>query len=283
VSVFKLRVGLLGLLAVVLLGAFSAAPALAEGGPYCWHREIGEKLKGSKITEAAPEEIAGSGDAQRFEIRIAGQAIIMDSEKVQVKGIIYNNLDQCQAKVSLTYSEPKLEGFEKTCEVKINGTNVVKLFGHQAWKWNGTKVQLEEKSQALQHRDWIFLPVELQQGATGLPTGTLEAITITSKPGFTCLLAMPQVKVEGSATVEGFANPQKTLGDQNLGEFAVVEELRSLGGEGAQHFWNGTRFVGVQTGLKFGGEPAKYVGKFEVNPIGKQGKTPPQEIAYFEE
>jgi hypothetical protein len=281
VSMFKLRVGLLGLLAVVLLGAFSAAPALAEGGPYCWHRENSKEPKGSKIAEAAPEEIAGRGGVQRFEFF----GITYESERVQVKGIIYNNPDQCQAKISLTYSELKLVG-NPNCEVKINGNNVVKLYGHQAWKWNGTKTQLEEKSQALQHRDWIFLPVELQQGATGLPTGTpLETLTVTSKPGVTCspLLVMKQTKLEGSATIEGFINPQKIKEDQKLGTFGTVEELLTTGGEGAQHFWNGSKFIGVQTGLSFGGQAAKHIGRFEVNPIGRQGKTPPQEIAYFEE
>jgi hypothetical protein len=187
------------------------------------------------------------------------------------------------SKVILTYSEQKIVG-APNCEVKINGNNVVKLYGHQAWKWDGTKTQLEETKQEKQHRDWIFLPVELQQGATGLPTGTpLETITITSKPKVTCLLTTAQMKVEGSATAAGFANPQKTKENQNLGEWGAVEEIRITGGEGAQHFWNGSKFIGVQTGLKFGPEAAKYLGTVEVNPIGKQGKTPPQEIAYFEE
>jgi len=282
-SVLKLRAGLLGLLAILLLGAFSAAPALAEGGPFCWHRNNSKEVKGFKITEAEPEEIAGHGGAQRLEGTVGKTPIVIESEQAQVKGIIYNNPDQCQSKVVITYSTPKIVG-APNCEVKINGNNIVKLYGHQAWKWNGTKTQLEEKKQELQHRDWIFLPVELQQGATGLPTGTpFATITITSKPKVECLLAMPQVKVEGSATVAGFGNPQKSKENQNLGEWGLVEELRSTGGEGAQHFWNGTRFVGVQTGLTFGGAPAKYVGAFETNTIGKQEKTPPQEIAYFEE
>jgi hypothetical protein len=283
VSMFKLRVGLLGLLAVVLLGAFSAAPALAEGGPYCWHRGIGEtESKGLKITGQEPEEIAGRGGKQR----LAGPlGIVLESEQVQVKGILYNNPDQCQAKVILTYSTPKVVG-EPNCEVKLNGNNIVKLFGHQAWKWDGTAAQLLEKPQMLQHRDWIFLPVELQQGATTLPTGTpFTTITITSKSEkekCNPLFLLSQAKVEGSATAAGFINPQKTIEDQKIGTFGTVEEIRVTGGEGAQHFWNGTKFIGVQTGLKFI-EPSKYTGTLEVNPIGKQGKTPPQEIAYFEE
>jgi hypothetical protein len=282
VSMFKLRVGLLGLLATVLLGAFSAAPALAVGGPYCWHRGIGEKeSKGLKITGQEPEEIAGRGGGQRFEFL----GLVLESEGVQVKGIIYNNPDQCQVKITLTYREQKVVG-NPNCEVKINGNNVVKMYGHQAWKWNGTKTQLGETKQELQHRDWIFLPVELQQGATGLPTGTqLETITITSKSGLKCspLFVMNQTKVAGSATVAGFANPQTLKEDQKLGTFGRVEELQTTGGEGAQHFWNGTQFIGVQTGLTFGEQASKYTGAFEINPIGRQGKAPPQEIAYFEE
>jgi hypothetical protein len=282
VSMFKLRVGLLGLLAIVLLGAFSAAPALAEGGPYCWHRGLGEKeVKGSKITGQEPEEIAGRGGVQSLE----GLGLVMELEQVQVKGIIYNNPDQCQAKISLIYSGLKIPG-NPNCEAKLNGNNVVKMYGHQAWKWDGTKKQLEEKKQELQHRDWIFLPVELQQGAKGLPTGTpFATLTITSKAGLKCnpLFVMNQTKIAGSITTAGFINPQTLKEDQKLGTFGRVEELRTIGGEGAQHFWNGTQFIGVQTGLTFGEQASKYAGTFEVTPIGKQGKTPPQEIAYFEE
>jgi hypothetical protein len=275
----KLRAGLLGLLAMLLLGAFAAAPAFAEGGPFCHHREVGEKTEGKRITEAEPEEIAGHGGVQT----LTGLGLTIESEQAQVKGIIYNNADQCQSKVAITYSTPKIVG-NPNCEVKINSNNVVKLFGHQAWKWNGTKEQLEEKSQAKQHRDWIFLPVELQQGAKELPTGTpFASITISSKSGVTCnpLFVMKQAKVEGSATIAGFAL-QRGKENQNLEEWDEAQELRATGGEGKQHFWNGSQFIGVQTGLTFGAQTSLYNGAFEINTIGKQEKTPAQEMAYFE-
>lgn len=282
-SMLKLRSGLLGLLAMLALGAFSAAPAFAVGGPFCHHREVGGEDEG-KITEAHPEEVAGHGGVQRLEGTVGGMGLTIESEQAQVKGIIYNNADQCQAKVAITYSEPKIAALP-TCEVKINSNNVVKLYGHQAWKWNGTTKQLEEKKQELQHRDWIFLPVELQQGAKELPTGTpFATITITSKAGQKCpsTVILTQAKVNGSATVAGYAL-QRGKENQNLGEWDEAEELRSTGGEGEQHFWNGSQFIGVKTGLTFGAPAAKYIGAFEINTIGKQEKTPPQEIAYFEE
>ena len=277
----KIRAGLLGLLALLALSAFSAAPAFAEGGPFCHHRNNSKEGEGARITEAEPEEIAGHGGEQV----LTGKAVLMTlnvvAKQAQIKGILYNNADQCQAKVSITYEGLSVLGQETKCNVQVNSNNVVKLYGHQAWKWNGEKKQLEEKSQALQHRDWIFTPVELQQGATGLPTGTFAALTFTNKTGQTCPFnGVTQLVVEGSATVYGYA-AQRGVENQNLGEWDEAEELVSTGGEGSQHFWNGTQFIGVQTGLKFG-EAAKYKGKLEVNTIGKQGKTPPQEVAYFE-
>src|ERR1700730_15936289 len=96
----KLRAGLLGLLAIALLGAFSAAPAFAEGGPWCHHREVGEKTEGTRITEAEPEEVAGhSAGEQRFKSKILGLTFTIRAQQAQVKGIIYNNEDQCQSKV----------------------------------------------------------------------------------------------------------------------------------------------------------------------------------------
>jgi len=288
-SMCRLRAGLLGVLALLLLGTFSATPAFAEGGPYCHHREVGEKTEGTRITEAEPEEIAGhSVGEQRFKTKILGIPFTIGAKQAQIKGIIYNNADQCQTKVAIVFETFQIvEGGKslEACEVKINNNNIIKLNGHQAWKWSGEKKQLEEKSQAGQHRDWIFLPSELQQGATGLPnpeTGPAFA-SIRIGPGATgCPLnGTEQFLVRGSTTVAGFA-AQKGKENQNLGEWGKAEELVATGGEGAQHFWNGKQFIGVQTKLTFGIEPAKSIGKREVNTIGRQGKTPPQEIAYFE-
>lgn len=276
-SILKLRAGLLGLLALLALSAFSAAPALAvSAGPFCHHREVGGLDEG-KITEAAPEEIAGHGGTQTLTGKVLGISINVIATQAQVKGIVYNNADQCQSKVSVTYENLSVEGMP-LCAVKVNSNNVVKLFGHQAWKWNGTAEQLNKENQKEQHRDWIFTPVELQKGATGMPTATYASLTFT---GAGCSILVTQQPVQGSATAEGFA-AQKGVENQNLEQWGKVEEIVSKGGEGQQHFYNGTKNVGVQTALKFGSEPAKYKGTLEVITIGKQGKTPPQEIAYFE-
>jgi hypothetical protein len=273
----KMRAGLLGLVAMLMLGAFSAAPAFAEGGPFCHHRAVGEEGNGAKITEAAPEQVLGEGLGQKLTGKVLGLATVINAVSAEVKGVLYNNPDQCQSKITITYHELSVEGMPD-CVVTVNSNNTVKLYGHQAWKWNGTKTQLEEKSQALQHRDWIFLPVELPQGATGLPTGETPYATITltnkSEKEPCAIKGFTQEPVTGSATAE--------VGKQALKEWSLNEEQITRGGAEKQHFWNGAAFIGVETGLKFAGTAAKYEGVFKVKTIGRQGGAA-QEVAYFEE
>jgi len=270
----KLRVGLLGLLAMLLLGSYAAAPAFAEGGPYCHHRAIRGEGEGELIKAQTPEQIFGEGTEQKLKGTLARAPIAIESTAAQVKGIIYNNEDQCQVKVEIHYQPLSIVGQTATCNAELPNNNTVKLFGHQVWKWNGTTEQLRENPQRRQVRDWLFLPRELQQGATSLPPSqTFTVINITSVMGRTCLIASRQNEVTGSATAQ--AVPYQ------LGVGNVTEEQRTEGSEGKQHFWNGREFVGFETGLSFAREPAKYEGSFKVKTIGRQQEAP-QEIVYSE-
>ncbi len=264
-GIIKMRAGLLGVLALMLLGAFSAAPALAEGGPYCHHRPLGGEGEGELIKEATPEQIFGEGGLQKLE----GGGVTVESEKAQVKGVIYNNPDQCQVKIEIQYQNPKTAS--PHCHVVVGTNNIVKIYGHQVWKWNGEPKQLEPAEQKNQVRDWLFLPKELQQGANGLPAASTFAIVTFTSEGGTCLLAGKD-PVEGSVTAE--AVPYQ------LGVWRTTEEQNVAGGAGKQHFWNGTAFKGFETGLTFLGA-AKLEGKFSVKTIGRQ-QNAPQELAYFE-
>jgi hypothetical protein len=286
---FKLRAGLMVALgAMMLLGSLSATPAFAEGGPFCHEREAGGKGEGKLISESSPEQIQGTGGVQKLVGKVLGLSLELESQQAQVKGIIYDNEDQCQIKVLIDYGTPKVvtPSNDAGCEVKINTQNSVKLFGHQAWKWNGEKKQLEEPVQkAIQHRDWIFLPVELQQGATGLPKTETPFATITLKGSTEC--AVPgEFPVSGSASAEGFKLTGGKEPKQELEEFGTEEEVTTSlnGGAGPQHFWNGSAFIGVQTGLFIGTtkEAAKYKGAYTIKPIGRQQGVAAQEIGYFE-
>jgi hypothetical protein len=285
---FRARL-LVALAAVILLGSLSASPAFAEGGPFCHHRAVGGKGEGEKISEAEPEAFDGGGGEQQLVDKILGSPITIAIKQVQVKGIVYNNLDQCQTKTLIDYVEPRVVSPASFtgCEVKINIQNSVKIFGHQAWKWAGEKKELEEKEPGkIQHRDWIFLPVELPQGAIGLPKTEVPfaIITLSKKGTGECEIAKIEANVTGSMSGEGFKLTNGGEPKQALEEFGTEEEINTElnGGRGPQKFWNGSLpWIGVQTGLEFAGAAATYKAAFKIKTIGRQ-QGAAQEIAYFE-
>lgn len=191
----------------------------------------------------------------------------MTVESIQIKQKLWSNPDQCQLKIDILYHNPRLvKPAASGCEVKIGENNLVQLYGHQVWTWNGEKKQLEEKPQANQHRDWLFSATELQQGATEPPKGSFTTITLSSEKGSTCLLASKS-KVEGDVAAEPTPN--------TLGTFAQTEGTKISGGEALQHFWNGKEYIGFKTGLIFAGEPAKLEGENKATDAS-------QEIGFFE-
>jgi hypothetical protein len=269
----KLRAGLLGVLAMLALGAFSATPAFAEGGPFCHHSKDGITDDGL-IKAQAPEQIEGPGGVQRFEGKINGSEFIkLGAPGVQVKGIIYNNKDQCQAKLEIQYQPIKVEPEGAHCKASLPNNNVVKLYAHAAWKWRGSESEQVEKP-IRQGRDWIFTPNELQQNAKELPKNEVITVMNLENNGGTCLLASKQNKVTGTVFAE--AKPA------GLGEFRKEEELTVLPNGTLQQFWNGTYpLIGAESGLKFTTEPEAYSGSFKVKPIGRQQQEP-QFIGFFE-
>jgi hypothetical protein len=274
-EVIKVRAGLFGVLALLLLGAFSAAPAFAEGGPFCHHRAVGGEGEGELIKGQSPQGIEGKGGEQHLEGKIGGTAITLFSAGAQIKGSLYNNEDQCQAKLNIqyqtiTFEKPKLPN----CAVSIPNNNLLKLYGHAAWKWLGTEAEQKENP-IRQGRDWILLPTELQQGAKELPkTETPFTVLNINSVGGTCILASAQVPVRGTVFAE--ANPATKE------VFSAEEEQKALPNGTLQQFWNGAYpLIGAKSNLTLGTEEGKYTGAFKIKPI-TQKQTEPQEIGYFE-
>lgn len=272
VSMLKLRAGLLGLVAMLLVSSFAAAPAGAWG-PWWHHRCIGCMDQG-KITGQLPEQIKGQGGEQKLKGKVILMPVTVIAKSVQVKGIIYNNAFQAQAKLELAYRELSVEG-SPNCIVTVGVQNTVKVFGHQAWTWNGEKKQLEEQpQQPNQKPDWIFLPQELQQGAESLPKAEFTTLVLTSKNEETEKCAF-HGKYEVKGSVTGEITPEHTE------EWSLTQTVRTPEGGTKQHFWNGEKNVGVETGLTLGTEPAKLVGEFKTQTAGRQ-QGAPQEVALFE-
>lgn len=272
----KSRAWLLGLLAMLLVGSFATAAAEAQG-PFWYHRAKGESGKGLKITGQEPEGVQGGGGPSTLAGSIGGQTIELESNQVQVKGIIYNNALQGQTKLTVIYIEPHVvnPANARGCRVKINEQNQVKIYGHLAWKWDGSETQRKEQPQQQQRPDWIFLPSELQQGATELPNLTFAAITTTAKGEGECnpLLQAQQAPVKGSVAA--------AIQPVNLGEWSNSQTQEILAGNQKQHFWNGVENVGVETKLTLSGGAATLTGKTKVETTGRQSVAP-QEVALFE-
>ena len=265
----KIRVGMLGLMVMLLVGSY-AATAYAEPGPFCHQRVNSEGGTGNKITEAAPEFVQGEGGEQKLE----GSGVALVATSVQVKGIIYNNADQCQAKLELKYHNPTWVGH--TCTITVGTDNSVKVFGHLAWKWDGTTKQLEENPQKEQTPDWIFTHSELNTKGELKALPKEEFTTISFKGGTgekeCALLSNQKPKVEGSVGVT-------ILSPVGLEQWSRKESDAVQGGQLKQHIWvsglKPPRFVGVETGLSFNGASAKLVGGFLLN-------ADFDEVAYFE-
>jgi hypothetical protein len=269
VSRLKLRAGLLGLLALLLLGSYAATPAFAEGGPYCHHREVGTKTEGEKIEEKSPEQFKTEGAEQKFEGEVGGAKIEVVAKHTQAKGILYNNADQCQSKVELQFKELSVTGVSG-CNVVVNGNNIIKLYGHRAWSYNGETKQLEEKPQLNQKPVWIFTPVELLQEKEELPNATFAVLKFS---GVECVLAGVTVEAKGTAGAESKPEAVEVWGTK--------EEQIYTKGEVWLHFWNGKKFVPAKTGITLAGKAAAYVGVLKLETTGHQQK-PAQEVADYE-
>jgi hypothetical protein len=258
----KPRAGVAGLLTMLLVGMFAAAVAEANQGPFWYHRAIGGQGKGVKLSGqqgGVPwEEVRGGGGKVVLEGKLAGAEVELEAAQVQVKGIVYNNGLQGQAKLEFAYINPKSVK-PNNCNVTISKSNVVKVFGHQAWTWDGSAGQLKEQPQQNQKPDWLFTGQELQQKAKELPKGVVfTAITLS---GASC--AIP-----GTAAVEG--SLAAAIKPEQVGAFSTSQTAEALE-KGKQHFWNGVENVGVETEFKFGGALAKLKQTNTVTAFGTQG------------
>jgi hypothetical protein len=261
----RARAALLCSLALLLASAVVAAPALAAAGPFVYHRAIGEKGNGVKISEKSPEPFQGEGGQQKAASKISGIEVEGVAKSVQIKGIIYNNSLQGQLKMELKFHEvaltkPNLPG----CEVKFGKNNTSTVVGHLAWKWDGTKKQLEESAPLHQGPTGVGLGSELSEGATELPSTEFTTITFS---GGACGVLIGKYTAKGSETIK--------TSPSNLGEWSKSLSITLAEGKEAIHFWNGKSFIGANTSLLLGSEPAKVGGE-------SKAEVSSQEIAVFE-
>jgi hypothetical protein len=268
---------------MLLVGSFAMASAEAQG-PVWYHKLEGAEGKGVKITGQKPEEVQGGGGEQKLEATIAGIAVQIIIPQVQVKGIIYNNGLQGQAKITLVYGKLRLVNppMMENCQIELgNPQNTVKMNGHQAWKWDGmSSTQLNEQPVQQQRPDWIFMSSsgEITQGVTSIP-----------EIGVTSLIFKTNCGVFNGITFNIKGSVAASIVPVNLGEFSKKQTATMLtpGTQSKQHFWNGSQNVGGQAGLvgRTGTEqsaPIKLTGSFELKLLPNPQTGEQQEVALFE-
>jgi hypothetical protein len=259
---FKVRLLVLGLLSVMVFGAF-ASTALAGPGPYWHHRAEGGKGEGEKIEQKEPESYSGSVTQSEFIGKIGGNELKLKGE-AQVSGGVWNAPDQGQAKIQVKFFNVVANGIAGcTAEVKVPQDYNV----HLMWKYRGNAKELENKPQVEQGQEWdgLVLPQQSKLSPKGPEGKNIFAII---KMGSKCgVLSGLGGNVEGFT---GFSAPQLPVGS-----FSKAPILVFPGGILEQHFWNGQRFEPIIAELTFNNELAKF---FSQGPV----KFQKQEVGVFE-
>jgi hypothetical protein len=286
----------LGLLAMMLVGSVTAGAAWAEAGPFWHHRAIGTEGEGAKVEPSAPENFSGSGGKQVLTGEPAsGEIVELTSAATQVKGAIFNGEHQGQIKLVVFYQKPevKLNNVAKPeCKASVGQqgqfSNIVQLKGHLAWKWDGTKSQLEELPQKEQTWDIVFTQTEPQrQSTTGFPLldlrGASGVFAEVHFEGSTCgVLNGTNNKVAGAEvgipSPSGLGSFSRNLNVRTIASATLPAEVleTKVGKVGfLQHIWVGTGYQPLVLGLTLTGNPASLVGQTET-------QAAQQEIAVFE-
>jgi hypothetical protein len=269
----KMRAGVLGLLAMLLVGMFAAVVAEANQGPFIYRRAIGGQGKGVKLSGQQGglpfEEVRGGGPEVKFSAKAGGVEIELTAEQVQIKGIVYNNAIQGQAKLAFAYFNIKVLKPGGGCIGKIGNNNVVKIFGHQVWTYSGNASELKEQPVQNQKPLWLFTGQELQQGATALPIEVpLTTITFSG-----CASAL-------TATLKGtFVASTKP---EQLGAFSTTQTSESLVDGTRLHFWNGSSNNEGKSALVLGTEPFLMKESETISAFGVQGGAA-QELGQWSE
>jgi hypothetical protein len=256
----KPKIWLLGMLAMLLVGSFAAASAEANQGPYWYHRAIGGQGKGVKLSGQQGglpfEEVRGGGGKVEFKGKAAGTEVELTASQVQIKGVVYNNGLQGQAKLAFAYFNP-VSVFPAGCIVKIGTNNVVNVFGHLVWTYAGNSSELTEQPVQKQRPQWLFLGKELPQGATSVPSEEFTKITLSG------CAAAGTFPVKGSVVAK--------IKPEQLGAFSTEQTAESLENGTRLHFWNGSSNIEGTSSLIFGTEAATLKQSGLVKAFGTQG------------
>jgi hypothetical protein len=230
---FKVRLLVMGLLAVMALGMVASTAASARPGPFWWHRNAAKEGEGVKLAENAIEQGKGESKETTFSTKVGGTPLTLAGQ-IKVKVDIWNVPQQGQIKIQVQFDEVHPTELPN-CNVTVTVPH--DYYGHLMWKYRGNKKELEQGpvggQETVQGQEWdiAILPQQTVLGNHGFEGKNVFA---ELKFASTNCGVFNSVKL----TPEGVSGIQ----DQQLklGEFAKKLTVSFPGHEIWQHYWPGT-------------------------------------------
>jgi hypothetical protein len=254
---FKVKLLISSLLVVMALGAAAATVALANPGPFLYHREPGKQASQQKIKEQSPEAFEGKGSGMELNATIGGTKVVLVCT-LDAKGSVWNNKTQGQGKASIVYELCKVTNItECTATVASEGEYTL-LF---VWKYEEFAKELENKQQKLQGQkpdtDVIPRATSLVLNEEGKELEVTKGNFLTVKFSKCGVFTGLSDKAEGSTAFSFQPEP-----DQYAKEF----KLTFPGSMPKQHAWwpPEQKFIALMQKLDLAGGEAKFSGELPI-------------------
>ena len=232
---FKVRLLVVGLLAVMAIGMVASTAAMARPGPFWWIRTNAKEGEGKKLAEQSIEQGKGSGTGATFSTTLGGTPLALEGQ-AQLKFDIWNVPNQGQIKIQIAFNNVQVIGMPGcTAGVQIPEDYI----GHLMWKYRGIAKELsQEGTQEENGQEWdlVVAPARSILGAHGFTHQGEEPlfakITILNNTKLCGVLAGQATNVTG---VSAFQDQQL-----KVGVFAKKATVTFPGHEIWQHYWNGS-------------------------------------------
>jgi len=268
---FKARLLVLGLLSMMVFGAF-ASTAAAEPGPWWHHREVGNQLKGMKIEKQSPETFEGKGEGTELTTKVGNEEIKLKCN-IKAKGSVWNEPAQGQGEVTPIYENCESNNIVG-CKATVVAEGTPQTI-HLIWKYKGNAKELENKPQQQQQgQEWdgVIFP----SGVAFVLNKAGTELELSKKSSFAEIkFAATGCKLLNS--LSGKAEGSVAFSSLYLNEFSKEPTLNFPGGKPWQHAWWQAvgQFVPFTASLTFRETEAKFSGQLPI-------KFAKQEVGVFE-
>jgi hypothetical protein len=217
-----MRVGVLGLMAMLLFGSYAASSASAAvQGPWWMKLEGGKQVK----IEPKPHLEIKSENEGNFKLKgkILGTAVILECKKVENKGSIWNGPHTGRDEAVITWNECSIAQ-AVLCKGFPIEVGLTKVRTELMWKYAGIEKELKETGGLQQKIYDVFAPTEPVEKIEGKEKSKFTTITVpTEFEGIKCALAGVFTVYAVGTVYTGWEDQEKVLHTVQWGTAALVE------------------------------------------------------------